>query len=704
MHLEPCGKQRVADAVRWGLTTFLFGFGLAPIAFAQNGIAAPGADLAVTKTGPASVAAGNNAIYSIVIVNNGPNDAQNVTLTDAMPAGTTFAFLAQIDGGDGFACTTPAPGGNGTITCTIAVLPAGNSDTFELDLTINSNVPPNTTISNTATVSSSTSDPTPGNNSATSTLTVTSASADLSITKTGSASVQGGTNATYTITVMNNGPNNAQSVTLTDALPVGETFVSFSNFGEDAFLCTTPSVGGTGTISCTLGTFLAFNMDTFVIVVRISPSVAGGTTITNTATISSSTSDPTPGNNNSSTAASAIAASADLSITKAGPATITAGTNATYTITVTNNGPSDAQSVSISDALPPGTTFVSESQISGSDNFACTGTATITCTLANFPGGNTDTFAIVFKVSPTVTGGTTLTNTATVSSSTPDPDMANNSFSAASTVGAASADLAITKSGPAAVAAGLNVTYTITVTNNGPSDAPSVMVTDPTPAGTTFVSNSGACVTAFPCSLGTLTSGQSVIIRATYTVNANAASGSTITNTSTVSSAVNDPNAGNNSSTSSATVSVSADLSITKTGSTTVTNGTNATYQIAVSDLGPANSSGVTVTDAIPSNTSFVSATPSQGSCSGTTTVTCSLGTINAGSSATIAVVLRVTSGNSVTNTASVTAATPDPNLTNNTATSTAVPVIPLPPTLILILTGIAVLALYQLRRKLATH
>jgi uncharacterized repeat protein (TIGR01451 family) len=151
----------------------------------------------------------------------------------------------------------------------------------------------------------------------------------------------------------------------------------------------------------------------------------------------------------------------------------------------------------------------------------------------------------------------------------------------------------------------------------------------------------------------------------------------------------------------------SVGLSITKAGPAAVNFNTNASYMITVGNTGPSNSQNVVVTDVIPSNTSFVSATASQGSCSGTATVTCSLGTVNAGNSATITLMLKLNSGNSVTNTASVTADTPDPNLANNSSTTGPIPVTPLPPTLmtplpsslILILAGLGVLVLYRARR-----
>ena len=67
--------------------------------------------------------------------------------------------------------------------------------------------------------------------------------------------------------------------------------------------------------------------------------------------------------------------------------------------------------------------------------------------------------------------------------------------------------MAITKTGPTSVVPGTDVVYTITVTTAGPSDAASVVVTDATPAGLTFVSNTGDCLTAFPCALGTVPAG-----------------------------------------------------------------------------------------------------------------------------------------------------------------------------------------------------
>src|SRR5258708_12636612 len=89
-------------------------------------------------------------------------------------------------------------------------------------------------------------------------------------------------------------------------------------------------------------------------------------------------------------------------------------------------------------------------------------------------------------ISPATPNSTVETDTAIVSSTTTDSNAANNTATFNTTV-STSADLAITKTGPATAFAGTNITYTLSVTNNGPSNALNVMVTDTLPAAQTFV-------------------------------------------------------------------------------------------------------------------------------------------------------------------------------------------------------------------------
>lgn len=130
-----------------------------------------------------------------------------------------------------------------------------------------------------------------------------------------------------------------------------------------------------------------------------------------------------------------ITPNANLGVSKAdAPDPVTAGTNLTYTLTVTNNGPSAASSVTVSDPLPAQTTFQS---VSAPGGWTCTtpvaGTnGTVSCTKSSMTNGESATFTIAVQVSSTASG--TLSNTVTVSSSTADLNTTNNTDSEDTTV------------------------------------------------------------------------------------------------------------------------------------------------------------------------------------------------------------------------------------------------------------------------------
>jgi uncharacterized repeat protein (TIGR01451 family) len=117
-------------------------------------------------------------------------------------------------------------------------------------------------------------------------------SSDLSMAVKSSTTIKSGANLPYALTAKNNGPDTAQGITVTDATPTGTTFVSVTpNTGS----CTAPPVGGTGTVTCTVGT-MASGV-TFKITLVVNVNAASGSTITDTATVTSTTSDPNTKNN-----------------------------------------------------------------------------------------------------------------------------------------------------------------------------------------------------------------------------------------------------------------------------------------------------------------------------------------------------------------------------------------------------------------------
>ena len=176
--------------------------------------------------------------------------------------------------------------------------------------------------------------------------------------------------------------------------------------------------------------------------------------------------------------------SPDLSIAKTdSPDPVIAGKSVTYTLTFTNNGPSDATGVTVTDTLPVGTTFISVTPAQGS----CSGTSTITCSLSGLASNASTTVTIQVTVNSSTTG--TITNTASVTSSEADPIATNNTTTSTTTV-IAEADVSITKSdAPDTVIPGTSLSYIIVVTNEGPSDATAIGLNDSLPPGMAFDSD-----------------------------------------------------------------------------------------------------------------------------------------------------------------------------------------------------------------------
>src|SRR5207245_59159 len=158
-------------------------------------------------------------------------------------------------------------------------------------------------------------------------------------------------NVTYTITTSNNGPSDAQAVSTTDTIPANTTLVSFTQTSGPANGGTLPT-GGT---------------ETFVLIVHLNANAPSGSTITNTANVSSTTPDSNLANNTSSVN-STVAASADVQVVKTGPATVTAGSNVTYTIPPSTNAPPFPYTTPSRSTIPANTTLVSFTQTSGPAN------------------------------------------------------------------------------------------------------------------------------------------------------------------------------------------------------------------------------------------------------------------------------------------------------------------------------------------------
>ncbi|MDS4059102.1 MAG: DUF11 domain-containing protein, partial [Candidatus Contendobacter sp.] len=358
---------------------------------------------------------------------------------------------------------------------------------------------------------------------------------------------------------------------------------------------------------------------------------------------------------------------ADLVITKTdGVATAVPGGSVTYTITASNATAVPATGATVADTFPAVLTCTWTCVGAGGGTCTASGSGNINDTV-NLPAGASVTYTASCAIAASATG--TLSNTATVTIAG-DPNAANNSATDTDTL-TPQANLGITKTdGVTTAAPGGSVTYTITASNAGPSDAAGATVADTFPATLTCAwtcvgAGGGTCTASGSGNLNdtvNLPSGGS----ATYTASCTIAASATgpLSNTATVAApgGVTDPTPGNNSATDSDTLSASADLSITKTdNSTTYTPGGSTTYTITASNAGPSNATGATVADTFPATLTCA-----------WTCVGAGGGTCAAAGAGNLSDTVNLPSGGSATYTASCTIAASATGPLSNTATVAA--------------------------------
>ncbi|MFF5199484.1 hypothetical protein ACFY3B_07715 [Micromonospora parva] len=650
-------------------------------------------DLAVVKTASSSpYVPGAPLTYTVTVTNGGPSDAVGATVTDPLPA-PLAGFTWTCAPATGSSCTAS---GTGTINDTITVL-AGGTVTY----TISGTVPAGTTgdLTNTATVSppAGASDPECTPNCSSTVVTPAALTVDLAVVKTATPSPYvPGAAFSYTVTVSNGGPSDAVGANLTDPLPAPLAGFTWTCVASPGSACT---ASGTGNINDSI-TVLSGGTVTYT----ISGTVPSGTTgdLTNTATLTppDGAIDPDCTPNCSSTVVTPAAPTVDLVVVKtATPSPYVPGAAFSYTVTVTNGGPSDAVGANLTDPLPAplaGFTWTCEASTGSSCTASGTGTINDSITV---PSGGT----VTYTISGTVPSGTTgdLTNTATL---TPpdgaiDPDCTPNCSSTVVTPAAATVDLTVVKTAtPSPYVPGAPFSYTVTVTNGGPSDAVGANLTDPLPAplaGFTWTceASTGSSCTAS----GTGNINDTITVLAggtvTYTISGTVPSGTTgdLTNTATLTppaGAIDPDCTPNCSSTVVTSIAPAVDLAVVKTATPShYVPGEPVTFTVAVTNRGPSDAVGATLTDPLPTPLAGFTWTcePSTGS----TCTTSGSGDINdtitvlAGGTVTYTISGTVPKGTAgdLTNTATLTPPTgvSDPDCTPS-CSSTVVLTGPVPP------------------------
>jgi len=631
-----------------------------------------------------SLEQGDTVTYRIAGKNNGMDGTANFVLRDPIPPNTTYvpgSIKINKSGGAPTGSQTDAAGddraefdaSNQRVIARLGVgsnasiggdIPAGQEYDVTFRVKVNgptpNAVPDLTQIRNVATSTyNSKTAGLPFTTESAVDLTVKSPDLRIKKTRTGSDFVAGGTSQ-YTLKVDNHGSAKTQGqVTVTDPLASGLTATAVNAPGW------TCNALPAAQLTCSRSDALApgANYPDIVVTVAIGDDVTDE--VENIATVSGG-GDANLGDNTSSST-NPVSRVADMAIVKtASQEKVKIGDTFTYALKVTNNGPSKATSVAVSDPIPSGLTFISA-------NPGCTFqplSGTLVCALGTMTSGETKTVTVTVKVNGNANG--LITNTAAVSAQQTDPNPNNNTSSV--TVDARGADLQVTKTkeSPATVKTGDTVTYKVVVRNNGPSTATGVVLYDALPAGLTNVTtDNNSCTVAEPainCTLGSIASGDSVTIMVTGKVKPGQ---SELVNTASAAGNEYDPDPSNNSSTVTTPVTPQVDLKVTKTASVSqITPGQNFTYTFVVKNQGPDNATGISVTDTLPAGVTFVSS----GDCTASgQDLTCGVGALASGASKTLTVTVKAASNvtGNVVNTAKVKGDQPDPNPDNDTSTVT---------------------------------
>ncbi len=602
---------------------------------------------------PDPVRAGGQIVYTISFSNTGNGDATGVVITDVVPANATFV---SATGGGTY------NGGTNTVTWNIGTVAAGTSGSVSLTVQVGLGVPNGTVIVNTASMAASNASAPP--NTVASTVAVAPV---LTFQKSATPDpVQAGGQLVYTISFSNTGNGDATSVDITDAVPANTSFVSATGgYTYNA---------GTGTVTWNISTLAAGTSGSVSLTVQVASPLPNGLVIADTALLTSAETG-----SRSASASAGVSAAPVLTIAKTGtPDPVPAGSQIVYTIAYRNPGSENATGVVITDTVPGNTSFVSAT---GGGTYNA-GTNTITWNIATLAAGLSGSVALTVQVASPLANGTQITNVAAIDSNETAPQSAQ-----AQTLVTSAPVLTITKAGtPDPVQAGGQIVYTIDYQNTGNADATGVVITDTVPGNTSFVAASGggiynAGTNTVTWTIGTLAAGSSGSASLTVQVASPLANGTQITNVAGIDSNETAPQ----SSQAQTLVTSAPVLMITKSGTPDpVQAGGQIVYTIAYRNTGNANATGAVITDTVPGNTSFVSTTSGGVYNAGTNTVTWSLGTLGAGSSGSLSLVVQVGSGTPdgtvVTNTAAITSneTPPQTALAQTTVSAAAVPVLTL--------------------------
>ena len=552
-------------------------------------------ELTISKTvTPATQVVGQTVTFTITVRNTGNETCTGAVVTDTLPAWLEFVSSSPA-----------ATASSGIVTFSAVPVPANAAATFTLVARVVKNAPDGSTLTNSASVS--------GKDGAGNTITAGPATTTmavgaplLTVSKTGAPNpVKAGGTLEYTISITNSGSQTATGVTVTDPVPTHVSFALADNGGVN----TSGVVSWTG-LAVPAGGSLTLHWSG-----TIASPVPDNTQVINIAKVDSNEAGPL----SSAPAVNVVSSAPQLNICKtASQNPVRAGNTFTYTIRYANTSTMDVTGVMITEVYPAGITFVSASPAPTSGNNVWS--------IGSLGAGSSGIITITVAADATVADGRTLENIVTMTSNETQPVQGRVS----TTVGTAPA-LHITKDDildPAP--SGTTVTYRLSWSNTGSTAATGVTIVDnfsglaalALHAGGTvsvsyasFVTNTGSPVTFAVSQSGTLLTlapsggslpgGSSGWIDVTFNVPAGIENGTTGSNTVTLKSTeTNDI-----SDSEGTTFSSLPALHIVKTGPSSITPGTSATYRIEYWNDGAAPATGVAIAETYGLYLQFKSAT-----------------------------------------------------------------------------------------------
>lgn len=575
---------------------------------------------------------------TVTIVNSGAT-ASNVSL-DLSPELDVFL--------PGFSCANAGS----TWRCTAASLPQG---TYSQPIFLRwSGAQAGTSKSLNATITSTTPDSNVANNTATASIGVTWQTTLFLQNDTG---VRTATGAHFEVVAefYTDGPSPADNLTVTFSLPASATFVSATS-DFSGMQCSTPPVGSAGDVVCSISSITDIAPRSIDVQVLIDPTLPAGRVLKFPVSIACSyATNP----NISQVATVTVSPPADLSVQLSAPASAYTGDTFADTMTVTNNGPAEAEDVAITLAVTKPALFGTLSIPSGWSCSKVSYSQSYVCGIGSLPAGATAAFTIPLYTLPKV-DPTTVQLFARGGASN-DPIPANDSTNAQTVVSHHPAcDLAVSMSAaPKEIHVGDTVQFTLSVTNVGAE--PSVNTTVSYLLQQPNLTLLAATCSGHPCNIDPLLPGATKTITISATVNAVAAF--TVFGSA---DADNDYTPGNNLVQLDMKVGPpAADLSLSVEAPTIVRVGDTVRYVMQITNVGNATASNVTLRHKLPPGIHFVSSTAH---CGGDPVTTCALGTLQAQAAMTVEVTTIATEAGTGSAETSVATDSPEGNLDNNVA------------------------------------